>query len=218
MPTPSNPRPSPGSGRLNLLFLGLTAIVVGYFLIWLPGPSAGLQLIGIEVGEWVKFLGVGPHRDWFYLPPIVAGMTIALLAAMWPNDRLRTWLGRCLAVAVALPAFPAIAAIQMEPRSEWLARLLLIGLVLVTAVLGAWWGGRGRRIWIWAAMVITALAGLVLPTAQYVAVRPVVEAILLYPIGIGPGVWLNVAGSALVACIAALEFFDELAIKKAATS
>ena len=43
--------------RLGLLALGLTAIFIGYFLVWLPGPGAGLSLIGVEVGEWIKFLG-----------------------------------------------------------------------------------------------------------------------------------------------------------------
>ena len=84
--------------RLNLLFLGLTAILAGYFMVWLPGPSAGLQLIGIEVGEWIKFLGIGAGRNWFYLPPIVIGLTLALLAATWPNGRIQTWMARGLAV------------------------------------------------------------------------------------------------------------------------
>ena len=216
MSTDNISRSAVGSGRLNQLFLGLTAIVAGYFLIWLPGPSVGLQLIGIELGEWIKFLGIGSQRNWFYLPPIVAGMTIALLAAMWPNDRVRTWLSRGLAVAVAMLAFPAIAAIQLEPRSEWLARLLLIGLVLATATLGGWWGGRIRRFWIWAAMAITALVGLILPTFAYIAVRPVVEAVLLQSIGIGPGVLLNAVGSTLVAGVATFEALRQMKIKKAA--
>ena len=57
-----------------LLFLGLTAVLVGYFSIWLPGPGAGLQLMGLETAEWLKFMGMGTNRNWFYLPPITLGL------------------------------------------------------------------------------------------------------------------------------------------------
>ncbi len=92
------PAPTRTGFPLTPVFLGLTAILVGYFLVWLPGPSAGLRLIGIELGEWIKFLGVGSRRDLFYLPPIVVGLVLGLVAATWPNDRPQTWLARALAV------------------------------------------------------------------------------------------------------------------------
>ncbi len=193
--------------RINVIFLGLTAMLIGYFMIWLPGPAAGLQLIGLELGEWIKFLGVGRGRDWFYLPPIGIGLVIALLAATWPNRRPATWLARGVAAAVALLAFPAVAAIQLEPRGEWLARLLGIGVVVVVAALGAVVAARapGSR-WPWLLIAIVALVGLVMPTGQYLAVRPVAEAIMRRPLGIGPGIWLNGGGALLVAAVAFLEW------------
>ncbi|MBP6015940.1 MAG: hypothetical protein KA586_04410 [Candidatus Promineofilum sp.] len=199
--------PTDNTYRLNLLFLGLTAIFVGYFVVWLPGPGAGLQLIGIEIGEWIKFLGVGAGRNWFYLPPIVIGTVVALLAAMWPNSRIQTWLARGLAIAAALLSFPAVAAIQLEPLSEWLARLLGIGWVIGIAGLGAIISRRSgdtRRLWMIVAIV--ALTGAFLPTIQYLAVRPLVEAALNRSLGIGAGVWLNAGGSVLVLVVALIEF------------
>lgn len=193
--------------RLNLLFLGLTAIFVGYFMVWLPGPAAGLQLIGIELGEWIKFLGVGNRRTWFYLPPIVIGATLALLAATWPNGRRGAWWMRGLAVAVAMLAFPAIAAIQLEPPSEWLTRVLWIALVAFVVPAGALLSSRGAGArWSWPAIGLVALAGAVVPTLQYLAVRPAVEGILRQPVGVGVGVWLNAAGSLLVAAVAFAEW------------
>lgn len=190
--------------RRDLLALGLTAIFIGYFLVWLPGPGVGLSLIGVELGEWIKFLGFGPRRDWFYAPPIVSGLLLALWTATWPNRR-RTWLARGLAVAVALLAFPAVAAVSSEPRSEWLLRLALIGVVGLVAVATALPVARRVTRWAWAAMVAVALVGAVGPTWHYLAARSVVAAALRQPVGIGPGVWLNALGCLLVAGLCLVE-------------
>ena len=191
--------------RRDLLALGLTAIFVGYFLVWLPGPGAGLSLIGVELGEWIKFLGFGPRRDWFYAPPIVLGLLLALWTATWPSSR-RTWLARGLAVAMALLAFPAVAAITAEPRSEWLLRLAAIGMVAIVAVMVALPVARRGSGWVWVAMAVIALIGAAGPTWQYLAARQVMAAALRQPVGIGPGVWLNALGCLLVAgvCLAEL--------------
>lgn len=203
--------------RLNLLFVGLTVILAGYLMVWLPGPSAGLQLIGIEVGEWIKFLGIGAGRNWFYLPPIVIGLTLALLAATWPNGRIQTWMARGLAIAAAMLAIPALAAIQLEPPSEWLARLLAIALVGVVAFAGAIPSQRWRDSdWIWLLVVAVALAGAIVPTVQYLIVRPAAEASLLRPVGVGVGVWLNAIGSLLVAAVALAEISRKRQTKKTA--
>lgn len=203
--------------RLNLLFVGLTVILAGYLMVWLPGPSAGLQLIGIEVGEWIKFLGIGAGRNWFYLPPIVIGLTLALLAATWPNGRIQTWMARGLAIAAAMLAIPALAAIQLEPPSEWLARLLAIALVGVVALAGAIPAQRWRDSdWIWLLVVAVALAGAIVPTVQYLIVRPAAEASLLRPVGVGVGVWLNAIGSLLVAAAALTEISRKRQTKKTA--
>ena len=191
--------------RRDLLALGLTAIFVSYFLVWLPGPGVGLSLIGVELGEWIKFLGFGPRRDWFYAPPIVLGLLLALWTATWPNRR-RTWLARGLAVAVAWLALPSVAAITSEPRSEWLLRVALIGAVAVVAVAVALPVVQRRRRGVWAAMAVVALVGAIGPVWHYLAARQVVAAALRQPVGIGPGVWLNALGCLLVAgvCLAEL--------------
>lgn len=201
--------------RMNVLFLGLTAIFVGYFMVWLPGPSVGLQIIGMEVGEWIKFLGVGASRNLFYLPPIVLGLTLALLAATWSNSRPQTWLMRAVAIAVSLLSFPAIAAIQLEPPGEWLVRLLLIMLVALVAGIGSVVSPRSRFApWPWLTMTIVLLLGVSLPTWEYFVVRVVFEEILRRPVGIGIGVWMNAVGGLLAALVAFLEFLHLQRIKK----
>jgi hypothetical protein len=206
---------STDSTRMNILFLGLTAIFLGIFMVWLPGPSVGLQIIGIEMGEWIKFLGVGARRDLFYLPPIVLGLTLALLAATWPNNRPQTWLMRATGVAVATLAFPPIAAIQLEPAANWLPRLLAIVLVALVAGVGAVIAGRNRfSPWPWLAMSLILLAGAILPTWQYLAVRGVFEGIMLQPVGVGAGVWMDLVGGLLAASVTLVEFVQARRNKK----
>lgn len=196
----------PQGWRRTLLLLGLTAIFIAYFLVWLPGPGVGLQLIGIEIGEWIKFLGIGARRNLFYLPPIVLGLCLALWAAGWPNARLRTWLARALAVGVALLAFPAVAAIQLEPPGEWGWRLGLIALVAFVAATGALIARQGAPAWLWLLLAGVAAAGAIVPAWAYLSVLPVVREIMRRPVGIGVGVWLNAAGSLLVVAVAVVEW------------
>ncbi len=198
----------PRGWRRTLFLLGLTAIFVAYFLVWLPGPGVGLQLIGIEIGEWIKFLGVGARRNLLYLPPIVLGLCLALWAATWPNSRPQTWLARVLAVGIAMLAFPAVAAIQLEPPSEWAWRLGMIALVALVAFGGPLFAQKAAPAWLWLLMAVVAVVGAILPSWAYLSVLPVAREIMHRPVGIGLGVWLNAAGALLVAAVALAEWSD----------
>ncbi|MEZ4517041.1 MAG: hypothetical protein R3C44_09465 [Chloroflexota bacterium] len=198
----------PSEVWLYVLLVGLTAVLVGYFSVWLPGPSAGLRLIGFELGEWIKFLGVGSARDLFYLPPILLGLIMALLSAGWDNRSWKTWAFRGLAVLVSLLAFPAVAAITSEPQSEWLARLIGIALVVVVAVGVAFVpAGATSRRWVGWIILVLCLLGIILPLWQYFTVRPIVADILRRPIGVGLGLWLNSIGFFLVGLVVARQLF-----------
>ncbi len=189
------------------LLLGFTAVFVGYLTVWLPGPAAGLTLIGVEMGEWLKFLGVGARRDIFYLPPITLGLLLALWTMRWQNGRWQTWFMRGLAVAVSLLAFPAIADLTGPVRHEYLLRVQLIGLVvLVAGVCGvaAHWRETAVVGWLpWLLLFVVGLVGGVLPLWYYLGeIRPYFSQVIGVPLGVGPGVWLNTLGHLLVALIA----------------
>lgn len=194
----------------GLLLGGLTAVLIGYLAVWLPGPAAGLRLIGLELGEWIKFLGVGHGRDLFYAPPILLGLIMVALSAGWPNGRWQTWSFRGFAMLVSLLAFPAIAAITGEPRSEWLARIAGIGLVLV-AIIGASItpAGRSSRHRKWWVVTVLSLLGIVLPLWQYAVIQPAVQAILRQSVGIGLGLWLNSLGFLLVLFVSVRVLLDD---------
>lgn len=183
--------------RQTVLIVGFTAVFIGYLTVWLPGPGAGLSFLGVEMGEWLKFLGLGPRRDLFYLPPIILGLTLALWTTTWPAGGWRAWAVRGLAVLVALLAFPAVEDIMGPVREQYVLRAMLVALTTVTALLSGFWRAAGRLPW--ALMAVLALAGAVLPTWQYLAVRPYISDVIGAPLGIGLGVWLNLLGQILVA-------------------
>jgi hypothetical protein len=187
-----------------MLLLGTTAVLTAYFLPWLPHPAAGLRLIGLEMGEWVKFLPqvrageIGAGRDWFYLPPVTLGLALALMSAHRPNGRWQTWAMRALALLVSLLAFPAVQAMREESADNYLFRLQMIGLVfLVTALssLGRYWPP-----WLaWLLLTMTALVGAAVPFRVYLLMQPAISQLLATTVAIGPGVWLNLLGHGLIA-------------------
>lgn len=188
----------------TLFLLSFTTILVGYLMVWLPGPSAGLQILGFEMGEWTKFFGLGVKRNWFYLPPITLALSMLFFTVGWANGRFQTWLFRGVAVAASLLAFPALEDIT-NPVSwrDYLSRVVAIGLGMVVAGLLTL---VGERKWLWLRpvsrilMIMAGLVGLILPTLIYLEVRPYVSNLMQLQLGYGPGFWLNGLGhAALVA-------------------
>lgn len=202
-----------------LIKIGFTAIFVGYLLVWLPQPLAGLSFIGVEIGEWVKFLPevrsgeVGSDRNLFYLPPLTLALMMILWTVGWSNRRWQTWCLRGLAVLVSLLAFPALEAIRYEPAGEWLLRLLLVTLVFASAILVPLTERLPEATALrgaWLAIMLLGLLGLILPTWAYLAVRPAVSELFRSEVGIGPGVWLNAAGHLAVLVAGASVLVREL--------
>lgn len=186
--------------------LAFTLILVGYLTVWLPHPTAGLSLLGIELGEWLQFLpevafGQAPvSRNLFYLPPITLGLGIALSTVYWPST-WRTWLTRLLAIAAAWMAFPPIPVILQSSPSKWRLRVGAILLVIIVALLCGWL----KRLPSWATallMVAIGVAGAYIPTNAFLAMRPILSNWYASPISIGIGVYLTLLGHILLSVAA----------------
>lgn len=195
--------------RQTLFLLSFTTILVGYLMVWLPGPSAGLQLLGFEMGEWTKFFGLGLKRNWFYLPPVTLALMLLFFTVGWQNGRFQTWIFRGVAVAVSLLAFPAWEDMT-NPTSwrDYLSRIVAIGLVLAVAGLLTLFGEKTwpqLRLAGWSLTAVAALVGLVWPTWIFLEVRPYVSDLLRLDVGYGPGFWLNALGHTAVLILALLQ-------------
>ncbi len=183
----------------SLLILGLTAIFVGYLKTWLPGPGAGLSFLGVEMGEWFKFVGLGARRDLFYLPPITLSLILAIWTVTWSRQGWQAWLVRAVAILISLLAFPAIEDISGPVRDQYMLRVLLVVVVILVSLLTAFWHPTGKHMRLpWFLLALLGLLGAFLPTSIYMMVRPFAAEIMGVPIGTGVGVWLNGVGHLLV--------------------
>ncbi|HSH01458.1 MAG TPA: hypothetical protein VLL52_02995 [Anaerolineae bacterium] len=200
--------------KSRLMWGGLTAVFIAYFLPWQPHEAAGLRLIGWEIGEWVKFLPqvqsgeVGINRDWFYLPPVTLGLCLILLTANWSNWRWQTWVQRGLGVGLSLLAVPAWEVIRGEPSHQWRPRLIAIGVVMLMGVIVM--TGRRWPDWLGRSMLlVTAIVGTILPVWAYWGVRPAVSYWLQTDIGVGSGVWLHLVGFIVVIITVIVSWRDQ---------
>lgn len=181
--------------------IGFALIFVGFLSVWLPNKAAGLALLGLEIGEWVKFLpevqfGQLPvDRRWFYLPPIALGGGLALFSAEWPNT-LGTWLIRALALlasSLALPSPPDIINnfADSQPRILW-----VVGVAILCLLAG--WISRSQRL-VGILLILLALLAAILPTWTFFTLRPIIANWFQKPVGIGYGLWLNLLGQTALA-------------------
>ena len=190
----------------TLLILSFTAIFIGYLNVWLPGPGAGLSFLGIEMGEWFKFLGLGSHRDLFYLPPITLSLMLIVWTNTWSRQGWQAWLMRFTAVLISLLAFPAIGDISGPVREQYVLRVVMIAVVVLAAVLSGFWHPTGKRQRLpWILLALLGLIGAFLPTWIYMIVRPFASQIMGVLIGIGVGVILNGVGHLIVTAVSLIQ-------------
>lgn len=179
-------------------------------MVWLPHGAAGLSYIGLEMGEQAKFLPqvrsgeIAPGRSLFYLPPIAASVVLILISSRWPGRRWQTWALRLTAPALSLLALPAFEAFGAETE-EWLWRVLMIFFVFALVFLSPLLEKRtDREVGLF--IVLTALAGGLLPTWAFLEVKVAYSSLYQVPIGVGVGVWLNGVGQLLIAVTATISW------------
>jgi hypothetical protein len=106
-----------------LLPLGGLLALLGYFGPWVDHPVAGLVILGLDLGEYVKFLvpvrsgQITVWREGFYLPLTAVSLAFSLYA-------FRRELGYGWPLRLVLLAVAAVAALNMLPPAWTPQRLL----------------------------------------------------------------------------------------------
>lgn len=203
-----------------LAALGLGLLALGYWGAWLPHPAAGLNILGIDLAEYVKFVpevrsGQIPlRRELFYTPLASLSLGLVLLATI-RQPRLPLFL-RLILLALAIP--PALALLPPawtpallrtpEFRQQSIAILLLLAAVFLAPLwrrfLPDW--ARGALLLALAYLPFPAIAGFqrLLPALEALYNRPLTAGSALFLLGLGAGlmaagglimVWLRVSAA-----------------------
>lgn len=194
--------------RWLLPVAGLVTLT-GYFGPWIDHPVAGLVILGLDLGEYVKFLPairggqVILWREGFYLPLAATALAGSLLAF---RDELRySWPVRALllaaAIAAALNMLPPAWTPQRMMTPEFQQQSAAIGLALASIAFSPFLALLPRRVTAIALALLCLLAAAV-PVWQFLQVLPDINVLYNRPQLPGRGLYLCVAGLLLLGGVA----------------
>jgi hypothetical protein len=194
------------SGSIALPAVGIALLLVGLFSPWIDHPTAGLELTGFELGEWIKFAPdvregtSGLNRAGFYLPASAAAIGLATMGVAAALHKRLRWVLLAGGAAVALLPFPLLEEVSNLAgiKANW-ARFGLIGLGLISVVAVAILQKRVPSRMLGATLVTVGLAGLIGVNATFAAAEPIVER--LYNRLIDPGTGLAIVQAGHIALI-----------------
>lgn len=186
-----------------LAALGLGLIAFGYWGAWLPHPAAGLNILGIDLAEYVKFVPevrsgqISLRREIFYAPLVSLSLGLVFLATI-RRPRLALAL-RLILLALAIPTALAMLPPAWTPallrtpefRQQTIAIVLLLAAVLLAPLwrrfLPDW--GRGILFVILAYLPFPAIAAFqrLLPALTALYNRPLASGSAIFLLGLGAG-------------------------------
>jgi hypothetical protein len=196
-----------------LLPLSVLAALAGYLGPWVDHPVAGLAILGLDLGEYVKFLtpvrsgAVSLWREGFYLPLVAVSLTCSLAA--FRRELAYPWAvrGLLLAAGGGRGAEPAAACVDaaahvdagISAAGAGADRALSGGYVLqpafgAAAALDRCRAGRRAEL----------LAALVLPPWQFFQVLPAIAGLYNQPLALGWGLFVTGLGLGGLLAAAAL--------------
>jgi hypothetical protein len=191
--TPEERDPLPW--RCWLIALAVALGLVGYYGPWVAHRAAGLVVIGLDLGEFVKFLPevasrqVPVQRELFYLPLFAGSVTASLLASrncfpLWQRCLL-AFVAVPLALAMLPPAWsPAILGVR-EFRLQVLA--IAVCLALIPGIVLTRYLPNRLILAVIAAFALLAAIG---PTWAFLQISGAVNTAYRRPPALGWGFWL----------------------------
>ena len=187
--------------------IGVT--LAGYFGPWVGHKAAGLVIMGLDLGEYVKFLTpvrsgqIALWREGFYLPLVVASLAASLLAFRrelrypWPVR------GALLATAIvaALNLLPPAWTPQRMLTAEFRQQAVVLALCLAAMAFSPLLALLPRRL-VAVAVTAGAVVAAFVPVRQFLAVLPTIAELYHQPLTPGWGLWLCAGGLLTLAGVA----------------
>jgi hypothetical protein len=183
---------------------GAILTLCGFFGPWVNHRVAGLVILGLDLGEYVKFLPpvrsgeIALWREGFYLPPVAVSLSLSLV--LFRRELRLHWAVRALLVAAAI-----VAALNLLPPAWTPPRMLTpefrlqaagIGLCLLAVALSPLLALLPRRVTS-ALIALLALASL-LPFWQFARVLPPIAELYNQPLTPGWGIYVMALGLAVL--------------------
>lgn len=184
--------------------IGALLTLGGFFGPWVNHRVAGLVILGLDLGEYVKFLPpvrsgeLALWREGFYLPPVAVSLSLSLV--LFRRELRLHWAARTLLVAVAIVAalnlLPPAWTPQRMLTPEFRIQAAALGLCLLAVAFSPFLALLPRTVTA-ASIALLALASL-LPLWQFARVLPAIAALYNHPLTPGWGVYVLALGLAVL--------------------
>ncbi len=191
---------------LLALFAGLALLAVGYWGAWLPHRAAGLNILGIDLPEYVKFVpevqsgSIAFDRLVFFAPLLALAVGLILVGTL-KRPPLPAWL-RVILVLLALPVALAMLPPAWTPpllrTPEFRTQTIWIGVIVILIIASP----LLRRFLpdLLRGMIVVGVAVLVVPAlAAYLRLLPALARLYAQPVQPGAAFYLVAAGAGCLA-------------------
>ncbi len=211
-------------GRVLRVLLPLGALLAfwGYVGPWVDHRVAGLAILGLDLGEYVKFLPMvrggttSLWREGFYLP--LVAISLALSLCVWrPELRWQrpvvAWLMIAVqvlgAIAAALNMLPPAWTPQRMLTPEFQQQLAAILLCLAAVAFGPFLALLPRLVTGVFVFLLSAVAAVV-PVIQFLRVLPQIATLYNHNLVPGWGMYLMLIGLAMLVALGGLLAFAKV--------
>lgn len=208
------PRPAPPRPRLRWwpVLAALAVALIGYFGSWVWHRAVGLNVTGVDLAEYVKFLPAYRAgqlrllRESFYMPLAAGSLICGLIASRRVLPLWLRWVAALLAIPLALamlpPAWSPGLLIQPEFRLQTVVLAGCIAALLLILVTRYFPDAIVLFM-----IALLSLAAAIWPASGFLSMLPHIEALYKQPVHPGWGFWLSTTGFLLTALFAIVGMF-----------
>lgn len=196
-----------------LLLVALLVALAGFFGAWVWHPAVAFRYSADDLAEFVKFMpavrsGQAPiTRELFYLPIWLASIGLALWLGRFVHRKRVRWLAGLPLLYVAvwpMPMYPFILEAYRSPEfglSFWASALAAALCAVVLAL-----GSRFPHCVVLSAWIAIGLAGASVAPLHFVRLKPALDALHGWTMGVGWGIVAVVIGFLTVVVVGAWQW------------
>ena len=207
-----------------VVILALLFLAFGYWGRWIAHPAASLNILGVDLPEYVKFVpearyGIIPiNRLVFFALPVSLALGLILFASM--RMRISVWLralAGVLSIPVALSMLPPAWTPGLLTTPEFRTQTIMIMALIAAAFLIPLW----KQIipdWLRGALFILLGLAPIPALMAFFKIMPALEKLYNHPLKPGPGVYGLIAGMILLIAAGGLMIYAALSSRASSST